>query len=81
MQVLNFSSDRHRETQVDLFVQEPFDFDEEYANALVQRLADDIPVRIVRLEALLRLKREAGRPQDLTDVAELLAMRTGGTDG
>jgi hypothetical protein len=75
MQVLNFSSNRHRETQIDMFVQEPFDFDTEYANAVVHRLADDVPVRIVRLDALIKLKREAGRPQDLTDVAELLAIR------
>jgi hypothetical protein len=80
MQVLNFSSDQHRETQVDLFVQEPFDFDAEYANALVQRLTADIPVRIVRFDTLIKLKRDAGRPQDVSDVAELLSIRDGRSD-
>jgi hypothetical protein len=80
MMVLNFHSDDHRETPVDLFVQEPFDFDEEYEHALVEHLAPDVPIRILRLEALLRLKREAARPQDLADVAELELLHEEGHD-
>jgi hypothetical protein len=71
MMVLNFQSHDHHETPVDLFVREPFDFDDEYRHALVEPLAPGVPVRILRLEALLRLKRDAARPQDLADVAEL----------
>ena len=71
MAVLNFHSDSHRETPVDLFVIEPFDFEEEYRRAMVVEVASGVPVRILRLEALLELKREAGRPQDLADIAEL----------
>lgn len=71
MTVLNFHSDGHRETPIDVFVAEPFDFDDEYHQALVEDVAPGVPVRILRLEALLRLKREAGRPQDLADIAEL----------
>lgn len=71
MRVLNFQSDAHRETPVDLFINEPFDFDEEYRTALVQELAPGLPVRIVRLESLLRMKTQAGRAQDLADVDEL----------
>jgi len=40
MQVLQFWSDAHRETSVDVFVTEPFAFDEEYAPALVAPLHD-----------------------------------------
>ena len=71
MTVLGFHSDAHRETPVDLFVTEPFDFEDEYQNALVEDIAPGVPIRIVRLTTLLRLKREAGRPQDMADVAEL----------
>lgn len=71
MAVLNFHSDSHRETPVDVFVTEPFGFDEEYRRAMVVEVASGVPVRILRLEALLELKREAGRPQDLADIAEL----------
>jgi hypothetical protein len=38
MTVLNFHSDRHRETPVDVFVTEPFDFTDEYELALKQEL-------------------------------------------
>jgi hypothetical protein len=71
MRELNFQGDRHRETPVDLFVAEPFDFEEEYRLALVQEIAPGRSVHIVRLETLLRLKDEAGPPQDLADAAEL----------
>jgi hypothetical protein len=71
MSVLNFHSDRHRETPIDVFVTEPFDFDDEHRRAVVEDLAPGVPVRILRLEALLALKQQAGRPQDLADVAEL----------
>ena len=71
MTVLSFQSDRHRETPVDVFVTEPFDFSEEYRLAMTEEIAPGAPVRILRLESLLRLKREAGRPQDLADIAEL----------
>ena len=69
--MLNFHSDLHRETPVDIFVIEPFDFSEEYAAALVEEVAPGVPLRILRLASLLRLKEAAGRPQDLADVAEL----------
>jgi hypothetical protein len=71
MTVLSFHSDAHRETPVDVFVTEPFEFDEEYQSALVEDIARGVPVHIVRLATLLRLKRAAGRPQDLADIAEL----------
>jgi predicted nucleotidyltransferase len=80
MTVLNFHSDRHRDTQVDVFVSEPFDFDAEHARAKVEEIAPGVPVRILRLGALLRLKREAGRPQDLADIAELRLLHGDVTD-
>ena len=71
MKVLRFQSDVHRETPVDLFVSEPFDFEKEYESAVVQEIAPGLAVRLVRLEALLRMKTAAGRSQDLADVDEL----------
>ena len=38
---------------------------------MVEEIAPGAPVHILRLQTLLRLKREAGRPQDLADIAEL----------
>jgi hypothetical protein len=71
MTVLNFHSDQHRDTPVDVFAAEPFDFDREYRRALVEEVAQGVPLRIVALPALIKLKEEAGRPQDLADIAEL----------
>jgi hypothetical protein len=71
MTVLNFHSDLHIDTPIDLFVTEPFDFDAEYRQALVVEIEPGRPVHVVRLATLLRMKDEAGRPQDLADAAEL----------
>jgi hypothetical protein len=71
MTVLNFSSDQHPETRVDVFASEPFDFAEEYRRAVVEEIGPGVPLRIVRLAALLRMKAAAARPQDLADIAEL----------
>ncbi|MGH8635051.1 MAG: hypothetical protein ACRET7_13090 [Burkholderiales bacterium] len=70
MQVLQFWSDAHRETPVDVFVREPFVFDEEYQSALVKPLGL-ILVRFVSILALIRMKQEAGRPQDRIDIDQL----------
>lgn len=78
MTILNFCSDQHRETPLDVFAREPFDFPEEHAQALVQEIAPGVPVRVVRLSTLMRLKREAGRPQDLADIHELATLHGGG---
>ena len=81
MRVLNFHSDQHWETPIDVFVTEPFDFAAEHAAAVVDEVAPGVPIRIVRLETLLRLKEEAGRPQDLADIAELRMLHGDTSDG
>lgn len=71
MQVLNFWSDEHRETSVDLFVSEPFPFDEEYDRSLLKPLYDTIPVRFVSITTLIEMKEKAGRTQDRIDIEHL----------
>ena len=71
MQVLQFWSDQHRETPVDVFVAEPFDFDAEFAAALVKPLFGTLPVRFVSIPTLIRMKEAAGRPQDIIDIGYL----------
>lgn len=75
MQVLQFWSDAHRETSVDVFVTEPFPFDEEYARALVTPLHDSLSIRFISLPTLIRMKKEANRPQDRADVEQLQARK------
>lgn len=68
--VLNFWCDRHRDTPVDVFVTEPFDFDEEYRRALVKPLGS-VAVRFVSIPSLIRMKEIAGRAQDKIDIEYL----------
>ncbi len=61
----------HREsTRLDVFVEEPFSFVEEYARAQWEDVAG-IRAPVLRFDELIRLKRAAGRPQDLLDIEQL----------
>lgn len=71
MVVLQLHSEKHRETRIDLFVVEPFDFDREYGQALVGDLFGGLQLRFVSLETLIRMKEEAGREKDKEDVRQL----------
>ncbi len=71
MQVLNFFSDRHPETSVDVFVYEPFQFDDEYAGATPGALPQGLTVRFVSIPALIQMKQAANRPRDLDDIQHL----------
>jgi hypothetical protein len=71
MKVLTLYSNRYPDTPVDLFVDEPLSFEEEYERALVKELAPGLRVPFVSRAALIRLKREAGRPQDMADIDQL----------
>jgi len=74
MLVLQLWSDQHRRTPVDIFVFEPFDFPVEFGRSTMQTLAPGVEAPIVSLDALLQMKRAAGRPQDLVDIAALEAL-------
>jgi hypothetical protein len=76
MTVLNFWSEQHRDTPVDVFVTEPFDFDAEYGRALVKPLGS-IEVRFVSIPSLIRMKEIAGRPQDKIDIEYLRKLADG----
>jgi predicted nucleotidyltransferase len=71
MKVLKFWSEAHPETPIDLFIDEPFDFEKEVAESEIQTTAAGGEVRIVSLETLLRMKADSRRPLDLADIDEL----------
>lgn len=71
MVVLKLWSDAHRRTPIDVFIYEPFDFTQEYAAAFWEKVLGSLKAPIVRYETLLEMKRVAGRPQDLADIADL----------
>lgn len=68
--VFQIFSDLHPSVRIDLFLNEPFAFDDVYGRAAWQSVAD-IPVPFVPLDELLAMKQRAGRPQDLADIHRL----------
>jgi len=71
MQVLQLWSDSHKETPIDIFVTEPFPFDDEYNHALIKPLYGNIEVRFVSIRTLIQMKESAGRTQDRIDIDHL----------
>lgn len=71
MIVFQLHSEKHRDTRIDLFVTEPFEFDREYDQALVGDLVPGLRLRFVRIETLIRMKETAGRDKDREDVRQL----------
>lgn len=59
------------QSEVDLFLDEPFDFAEAYAEAHVQAHTSGLRIPFVDLQRLRAMKRRAGRPKDLLDLDEL----------
>jgi hypothetical protein len=71
MIVLQFWSDHHGRTPVDVFVYEPFDFALEYGRARWENITDKARAPIIGYEALVAMKLAAGRDRDLLDVQAL----------
>ncbi len=71
MVVLNLWNERWRETPIDVFVSEPFDFAAEHRAAKLFPLTEGLSAPVVALTALVQMKRDAGQPRDLDDIAEL----------
>jgi len=73
--VFSVFSPRHGATEIDLFVEPPFEFEPAYARAVHLETAPGVTATFVGLDDLIAMKRSAGRPQDLQDAARLEALR------
>jgi len=71
MIVLKLWSDDHARTPVDIFIEEPFQFDEEMEKAVHLELSEGVHVPFVSLQTLIKMKRTAGRSLDMLDIREL----------
>ena len=69
--VFSLFSAAHRETEVDLFLECPVDFEAAYARAMRKELPNGPTLAFLSLADLLALKQQAGRPRDLDDIAGL----------
>lgn len=73
--VFSLFSRAHPVTELDLFVEMPLDFNTAYVAATRMEIGPGLPATFVSYEHLVELKRQAGRPQDLDDIAKLQAVR------
>jgi hypothetical protein len=71
MLVLKFWSDAHRDTPLDVFLYEPFDFAQEESRALRSTETGGLHALFLDIPALIAMKRDAGRAQDLIDIEKL----------
>lgn len=71
MVVFSMRGDRHRETPLDICVEEPFDFDHEFDRAMIGEIGSGLEARLVCPETLIRMKEAAGCAKDLEDARQL----------
>jgi hypothetical protein len=71
MVVFSASSPRHPATQVDLFLEAPFEFEAAWQRSVVMQISPQIAARFIALADLRAMKRAAARPVDLLDLAAL----------
>ncbi|HKJ70470.1 MAG TPA: hypothetical protein VKA55_01780 [Gammaproteobacteria bacterium] len=81
MEVFSVVSDFHPGTTVDVFVTEPFAFEEEYRLADRFEIAPGVDVAAVRPEALIAMKRAVGRGRDWDDIQHLEWLLEEGSGG
>ena len=78
--VYSLWSPSHPATEVDIFVEEPFPFDEAFSRAARADLGE-IQVTVASVDDLIKLKRAAGRPKDEEDIRALEALIRERADG
>jgi hypothetical protein len=71
MKVFQMRSETHQETPIDIFVEEPFDFDAWHDRCPQETIADGVPFHFAAAGLLLDMKRKAHREKDLGDIAFL----------
>jgi hypothetical protein len=71
MKVFNLVSDRFPEASIDIFPEEPFVFETEFAAAAWKEISPNLKIPVVSISALIAMKTRAGRPQDQVDIDKL----------
>ena len=70
MIVFQMLNPERESTRIDIFVTEPFVFEEEFEQAKRHKWGD-MQAPVIRIETLIAMKQATGRPQDLADAAML----------
>jgi predicted nucleotidyltransferase len=72
--VFSLHSDDHAATEIDLFVEPPFDFEKAYGRVHRADLGSGVEASFAGLEDLIEIKRSAGRAQDIEDLDALRSL-------
>ena len=70
-QVFTVVKDHPQHAECDIFLEEPFNFDDAYADALLQAVPNLQPIHVVDFNRLIAMKKKASRPKDLADISAL----------
>ena len=73
--VFSATSPDHPATELDLFVENPFDFATAYARAALFDVSPGTAAPFVSVDDLIAMKRQAGRPIDLEDARVLEGLK------
>ena len=71
MTVFSVWSSEHPATEIDLFLEAPFDFDRCHASARKFEVEPGLEATFVGRSELIDMKRKAGRPHDIQDASDL----------
>ena len=80
LKVFSLRSPEHAATEIDLFVEPPFDFARAHDRCAYFEVAPGLTAPFVGLDDLVAMKRGAGRQQDLLDIEKLEGLRTRGPE-
>lgn len=67
MIVFSLYDSRNSYFLIDVFLEEPFDFDKVYKKRKIVKF-DKIPVNLVSIDELIKMKEKTKRPQDIADI-------------
>lgn len=71
MQLFSLVSETYPDTTLDIFVTEPFSFEDEYQQADRYEITPGIELKTVTPQTLIDMKQNAGRPRDHDDIQHL----------
>jgi len=71
MVVFQLRSPRFKDTSIDIFVEEPFNFDKEYLRAVEIKLDRELTIRLIDSATLIAMKQDIGRDKDRDDIHHL----------
>ena len=69
--VFSLFSPDHPATEIDLFVEQPLVFADAYPKAVQMEVSPGIEATFCSLDDLIDMKKKAGRPLDMEDIAQL----------